>query len=162
MAETFEIRLRVHSESDLYNSFDDEQQTLSSDVIDYLFDRYQEKDLKDSLTVHIVSDDPVDVDRFRAAFQNYLDAQKKALKKERNKNIVKQAWMFGIGIVFIAIGIYSADRLSAVAGEIISTIGAFATWEAASIWIVENPRNRLSRKWLDILSKTKIKCSIAA
>ena len=160
MAETFEINLRIHSEDELYNPFDEEHQTISSDVIDYLYSRYQEKDLRDKLTVHIISDDPIDVDNLQAAFRGYLNSLQKTLAKERRKNAVKQIWMFGIGVLFIGSGLIMSDRLPALSGEIISTIGAFSMWEAASIWIVENPKNRISRRWLDIISKTEILCDI--
>ena len=158
MIEVFEIKLRIQNESELYNPLDEERQTISSDVIDYLYSRYPEKDLFDKLTIHIVSDDPIDIDNFHSAFLRYLESLRKTLANERRKNAVKQLWMFGIGIVFVGFSLIMADRLPALYGEIISTIGAFAMWEAASIWIVENPKNRLSRKWLDIISKTEIIC----
>ena len=160
MAETFEINLRIHSEDELYNSFDEDHQTISSDIIDYLYSRYQEKELHEKLTVHIISDVPIDIDNLKAAFRFYLDSQRKTLAKERRKNTIKQLWMFGIGVLFIGLGIYASGRLPALPGEIISTIGAFSMWEAASIWIVENPKNRVSRRWLDIISKTEILCDI--
>ena len=158
MTETFEIKLRVHSESELYDPFDEDQQTVSSDVIDYLYSRYQEKDLRDKLKVHIISDDPIDVDKLRAAFRCYLDTQRKKLAKERRKNAIKQTWMFGIGVLFIGAGLIVSEKLPALPGEIISTIGAFSMWEAASIWIIENPKNRISRRWLNMISKTEIQC----
>ena len=85
MTETFEIKLSIHSESELYNSFDEDHQTISSDVIDYLYSRYQEKDLRDKLKVHIISDDSIDVEKLQAAFRCYLDSQRKTLAKERRK-----------------------------------------------------------------------------
>lgn len=158
MAETFEIKLTIQTEEELYNSFDEERRTLSADVIDYLDQKYQEKELGDSLTVRITSAEPIDEENLRAAFRDYLDTQRLKLKKEQRRNSVKQLWMFAIGVFFIALGLVFADRLPALTGEIISTVGAFSMWEAASIWIVENPGNRLRRKWLDLLSHTKIIC----
>ena len=158
MAETFEIKLRIHSENELYNSLDEDHQTISSDVIDYLYSRYQEKDLCDKLKLHIVSDDSIDVDNVRDAFRCYLDLQRKTLAKERRLNAIKQIWMFGIGVLFIGFRLIASDRLPALSGEIISTIGAFSMWEATSIWIVENPKNRISRGWLNMISKTQILC----
>lgn len=43
MTETFKIKLRIHSENELYNPFDEDHKTLSSDVIDYIYERYKEK-----------------------------------------------------------------------------------------------------------------------
>ena len=158
MSEIFEIKLRIQSESELYNPFDEERQTISSDVIDYLYSRYQEKDLLEKMTIHILSDDPIDVDNLYSAFRSSLDLQRKALANERRENAVKQLWMFGIGVLFIGIGLITADRLPSLSGEIISTIGAFSMWEAANIWIVQNPKNRMYRRLLDLISKTEIRC----
>ena len=68
--------------------------------------------------------------------------------------------MFGIGVLFIGVGLLLADRLPALTGEIISTIGAFSMWEAAGIWIVENPGNRIKQRWIELLLKTEFKYSI--
>lgn len=72
--------------------------------------------------------------------------------------MLKQFWMFGIGVLFIAFGLYTSDKLPALIGEIISTIGAFAMWETASIWIVENPENRIKQRWIKLITQTEITC----
>ena len=66
--------------------------------------------------------------------------------------------MFGIGVLFIAFGLYASDMLPALTGEIISMIGAFSMWEAASIWIVENPENRIKQRWIKLIAQTEITC----
>ncbi len=38
MTEIFKIKLRIHSEDELYNPFDEDNKTLSSDVTDYLYE----------------------------------------------------------------------------------------------------------------------------
>ena len=139
MTETFKIKLRIHSENELYNPFDEDNKTLSSDVTDYLYERYKEKRLRDKLEVHITSDENIDIEKLRSAFLGYCDSMRIHLSKEKKGNMIKQFWMFGIGVLFIAFGLYASDKLPALTGEIISTIGAFSMWEAASIWIVENP-----------------------
>lgn len=158
MTETFKIKLRIHSEDELYNSFDEDNQTLSSDVTDYLYERYKEKGLRDKLEIHITSDENIDIEKLRSAFLGYCDSQRNQLLKEKKGNMIKQLWMFGIGVLFIAFGLYASDKLPALTGEIISTIGAFSMWEAASIWIVENPENRIKQRWIKLIAQTEITC----
>ena len=158
MTETFKIKLRIHSEDELYNPFDEDNRTLSSDVADYLYERYKEKGLKEKLEIHITSDEDIDIEKLRSAFFSYCDSQRMQLLKEKNRNMIKQAWMFGIGVLFIAFGLYASDRLPALTGEIISTIGAFSMWEAASIWIVQNPENRIRQRWIKLITQTEITC----
>lgn len=156
MAEKIEIRLRIHDEDELYSPFDEERLTISDDVVDYIFRRYKEKKFGEKMIIRIVSDEDVDIDNIKKAFGKYLDVERLQLQKEKKTNTVKQLWMFGVGVLFIAVGLYAASVLPALLGEIISTIGAFAMWEAASIWIVENPRNRVKRKWIDSLTQTEL------
>ena len=46
--------------------------------------------------------------------------------------------------------------IGSVPVELISIVGSFAVWEAANIWIVENPRNRLAKRTLKKLNSTRI------
>lgn len=131
---------------------------MSADVTDYLFNRYQEKGVRYKLRVRVTSDEQIDTERLRSAFRRYFDSEQVKLKNEKRRNTLKQIWMFALGVLFIGLGLYAADKLPALPGEIISTIGAFSMWEAASIWIVENPGNRLRRRWIDTASQTEIVC----
>lgn len=160
MADSFEIKVRIHDESELYNSFDEERQVLSTDVMDYIYYQYQKKGLGEKLVIHIVSDSPIIEKNFHAAFKSCFAFQQEQLKRTKRKNLIKQLWMFGIGVLFIGVGLLLADRLPALTGEIISTIGAFSMWEAAGIWIVENPGNRIKQRWIELLLKTEFKYSI--
>lgn len=53
-------------------------------------------------------------------------------------------------------GILLDGVFGSVPVELISIVGSFAVWEAANIWIVENPRTRLAKKTLKKLNSTKI------
>lgn len=99
----------------------------------------------------------IDTEQLKKAFEKYIDSLKAQLVREKKANTIKQLWMFSIGVVFIAGGLFFADRLPALTGEIISTIGAFSMWEAAGIWIVENPKIRLRKRYIEQLSATEIK-----
>ena len=156
MTEAFEIRLRIHDEAELYSPFDEERLIISDDIVDYIFRRYKEKKFGEKMIIHIVSDEDIDMGKLKKAFGEYLDVERLQLTKEKKSNTVKQLWMFGVGVLFIAVGLYAASILPALLGEIISTIGAFAMWEAASIWIVQNPSNRIKRKWIDSLTRTEV------
>ena len=158
MADIFRVKLRIHSENELYNPFDEDNKTLSSDVADYLYDRYKDKGLLDKLEIHVISDENIDIEKLRSAFFSYCESQRIHYLKEKKRNMLKQFWMFGIGVLFIAFGLYTSDKLPALIGEIISTIGAFAMWETASIWIVENPENRIKQRWIKLITQTEITC----
>ena len=156
VAEQSEIQIKISDESELYCSFDPERLTLSDDVIDYIFTRYKEKSIKNRLVITIVSDKPVDMENLKKAFRKYLNDQSFILKREKRTNMIKQLWMFGIGALFVIFGLAASSHISLLTSEIVSTIGAFSLWEAASIWIVENPYNRIKQKWIRLISDTEL------
>lgn len=157
MEDIFEINIRIKDEQELYNPFDKTNETLSQDIVDYVSERRKDKKFGEALVICIESELDIDTEQLKKAFEKYIDSLKAQLVREKKANTIKQLWMFSIGVVFIAGGLFFADRLPALTGEIISTIGAFSMWEAAGIWIVENPKIRLRKRYIEQLSATEIK-----
>ena len=140
------INLTVENDRDLYNRFDPGSDHLSEDVKFYITERLKDRDPGDKMEICVVSESPVDQDRIVRAFYKWADDEERAIKKEFRKNMVEQLWMFAIGVLFIAVSLILEKRIPVVWFTVLSTIGAFSIWEAASIWIVRNPALRLNRK----------------
>lgn len=151
-----EINLRIHDEKELYDPFDESCRTLNSDVSDYLAGQYGRKEAGDEILLKIKCDGAVNFERVRGAFQELIREQELRNANQKRLNMVKQIWLFSIGVVFVAAGILLDSVLGSVPVELISIVGSFAVWEAANIWIVENPRTRLARRTLKKLNATKI------
>ncbi len=64
--------------------------------------------------------------------------------------------MFLIGIIFIMLWIFIGASIEAVGAEVLSIIGSFAIWEAANIWIVDNPEIDLEIKRLKRVEQAEI------
>ena len=156
LEDRFEINIRIRDEKELYNPFDKTNGTLSQDVVDYISDRIKDRKIGEAIFICIESEQDIDTEVMKKAFTGYIDLLKAQLVREKRTNMIKQLWMFCIGTLFIAAGLFFADRLPALTGEIISTIGAFSMWEAAGVWIVENPKTRLKKRYIDKLSKTEL------
>ncbi len=152
----YEINLKIHDERDLYSPYDESCLTLNDDVADYLAKQYTKKEIGDEIILKIACDGPVTYERVRDAFRELIREQEIRNSNQRRLNRVKQIWLFAIGIVFVAAAILLDGLFSAVPVEIISIIGSFAVWEAANIWIVENPRTRLGKRTIKKLNATKI------
>ncbi|MBQ3380067.1 MAG: hypothetical protein IJG50_09460 [Clostridia bacterium] len=152
----FEIKLRIRSEDELYNRFDEDRLVLSDDVISYITDRFEEKHFGDGLALRIISDTPVNKDAVTAAFARNIQIMQQKKKKEYKRNIAKQLKFLVVGVIFLAAGILLAISLNKILLAVISTIGSFAIWEAASIWIVKNPQKRLESMLLSRLSETEL------
>lgn len=54
------IDIKVEKEADLYNTFDPNGIVLSDELIDYIIDRYSEKDFKERPVLHIICDTQID------------------------------------------------------------------------------------------------------
>lgn len=152
----YEISLTIRDEKELYNPFDDTCKTLSSDVSDYLSEQYGKKEVGDEIVLKIKCGGQVDFERVRRAFQELIREQELHNTNQKRLNLIKQLWLFCIGVVFVAAGILLDGVLGSVPVELISIVGSFAVWEAANIWIVENPRTQIAKRMLKKLNATKI------
>ena len=156
----YEVKIKVDSESELYNPLDPEQESINGDVIDYIFEKCREKENRDKLQIHIICQNEVSVEKVKNAFSHYFKSQNAVLRKEKKRNNIKQLWMFMIGVIGISLSLVLNGHVPGLLSEIVSTVGAFSLWEAASIWIVENPAIRLRKARLRMLSNSEVFVSV--
>ncbi len=154
-----EIRLRIEREEDLFCRFDESGRTLNPEVADYLADKYEnidKKDPREEIRLVVVCPETIDYERMKAAFGELIAGRETRVRATKRRNRVKQAWLFAVGLVLVAAAILLDGALPPVPVELISIVGSFAVWEAANIWIVENPRTRLAARVIERLKMTKI------
>ena len=60
--------------------------------------------------------------------------------------------MFAIGIIFTVLSVVLEQNENIVSLTVLSAIGGFAMWDAAQVWISENPVIKLKKKILQQLS----------
>ena len=154
--DTYEIKIHVNDESELYNSFDETKSTLNESLLSYLQDRYTEKEFGKSVVL-IFSGKGIDEKNLKAALRHYVEAELERIKRNGKLNLIKQLRLFLIGLVFVAAGIILGKYLNSIPVEILSIVGSFAVWEAANIWIVENPTLRLQKRLNEKLLKAEIR-----
>lgn len=140
------IKLKIKDEEDLYDPFAYEEELLSDDVKSYVIERLAKRDLGERAEIHIISPAPLNQGRIKRAFYTWIDEEEEAIKREFRRNMVQQLWLFAIGVAFIALSLLVESKVSVVWFTVLSTIGAFSMWEAASIWILQNPMLRLRRR----------------
>lgn len=150
------IRIRIDREQDLYCPYDPEGLTLSNDVLNYLCDRYNEKDPHETPGIVIEATCPIDQVRVNRSMQHTLQRSIENNLRERRFATMRQVRLFLIGLATIAIGIALHNILDAVEAELISVVGSFAIWEAAAIWLEEKPSLRLKRRHIRQIEDTTI------
>ena len=152
--DTRDIFLRIEDEQNLYDPYDPFGSTINSSVSKYLMEKVLEKKSKDPVMLHIISNQPVDEDRVRDRIEQWFESEREAQKKQRRINGTKQLWFFLIGTLFIALSIILEMKIGVLWYTVLSTIGAFSMWEAASIWIIDNPVLLARKKIFKNLSNT--------
>ena len=98
----------------------------------------------------------IDEEKIKKAFSKYINDKIEYNERKKRFNRVKQIRLFIIGIIFIGLSILIGAILESILYTIISTIGSFAIWEAANIWIVENMESKIEKGLLQNLLQTKI------
>ncbi len=151
-----DIIIRANCESDLYNHYSGNPE-LSTDLREYIELKQRRISQHQDMRIIIVTKQPVDEERMKQAFADWNDEEWQLLKREARTNITRQLWMFFLGAIFIAVSISLEKFVDKVAFTILSTIGAFAMWEMAGVWIIQNPRLRQRRR---MLRQLRDRCTI--
>ena len=140
-----DITLNVIDEERLYNSFDPQRNLLNDEVKTYLMGGVQIEGRMDGVSLEVRSTTPIDEARFSAGIRRWVEDEERSIRVARRRNTIQQVWMFGLGALFIALSLLFQPMVNVVWFTVLSTIGAFSMWEAASIWIVQNPKLRLRK-----------------
>lgn len=139
-----EIYINVESENDIYSTFGGPGD-LSTEFVDYVIGKLKDSEKLDPVQLIFQSREPMDEQRVRDSISMWVKNEKHELKREEHASKLRQIWMLVIGVVFVALSIAVELIVSEFSFTILSTIGAFALWEAANLWIVETPQLRIRR-----------------
>lgn len=154
------IQLRIHDESELYNSFDPSCTRISDEVYEYLKSFCTEFEPKAHShgpeTIQVISDGPVDAERLKSAIRNAVKKDQAEFDRQLAFNH-KQAmggYLFGIGLSALGIGL--SILLDQVLLAIISFMGTQTFTDAFTIHTRLNPEIRRLKKMLDPFAKAEL------
>ena len=139
----YDVRVSVEHEEDLYNRLDPSGTLLSDEVKSYIFDSVQQKSFREQVEITFISPQEIDRDRLEAALERWADDEMSVIRSERHRNLIKELRLLMLGVAFIALSFAVQQLVDSVVYTLLSTIGVFSIWEAANIWIVENPHLKL-------------------
>ncbi len=142
----YEIKLKIHDESDLYTPLDPDKELLSEDITSYFQRKYIEKASPlEKTIIHIFSEVPLNEERVRKSIKSYTKNELAILAKKKKRSLVKEVWLFILGIIFIALWLFLESVTESIAATVVCIVGWFAVWEAANIWLVESPEMRVEQ-----------------
>ena len=153
------VKLQIENESDLYNSFDPDEITFTEEVRSYILRQLDKADVDREISFQVLCSRPVSEEKLKKAVDAWIREAKEDLHEKNRENMIHQLWMFGIGVLFLYLSIVLQEKVSVVWFTVLSTIGSLAIWEAASIWIIENPKSLKEKKNIEKLEKN-VKISV--
>ena len=154
------MKVKIDDEHELYNSFDQFDETLSEDLISYINNKEEISSIKEKEIIEIISTKEIDENKFKKAFEKYCDEQLIVINRQQKINRTKQIGMLMVGIVFIIFSILLADKINIIILEIISTIGSFSIWESANSWLLQSKAIKFNKLKALKLKNSEIKFEI--
>ena len=108
------MKIKIHNESELYNTFDKFNETLSEDLISYINNKAEIFSLRNNDAIEIISSKKIDENKFNNAFQNYCDEQLLLINRRQKLNGTKEIWLLLVGILFIIFSITLTDKINII------------------------------------------------
>jgi len=146
------IQLRIHNESELYNPFDPSQTRISNSVYEYLksFCLEGRRKAPQHDTLQIISDGPVDADRFKQALMEAVRKDREAFNGQISRNRQSAIHCCVIGIVFSVAGVTLSILLDQVLLAIISFLGTSSVNDAFRLFTRVIPDFKKLKSQLDL------------
>ena len=138
------IYINVESESDIYSTFGGPGD-LNGEFVDYVIGKLKESEILEPVQLVFQSQEPMNEQRVRDSLSMWIKKERHELQREERANKLRQLWLLIIGVAFVAVSIAVEVLVSEFSFTVLSTIGAFALWEVANGWILENPQLRIRR-----------------
>ncbi len=154
------MKVKINDEHELYNSFDQFDETLSEDLVSYINSKEEIASIKEKGVIEIISEKKIDENKFKKAFEKYCDEQLIIINRQQKINRTKQIGMLIVGILFIIFSILLADKINIIILEIISTIGSFSIWESANSWLLQSKAIKFNKLKAIKLKNSEIKFEI--
>ena len=143
------IQLRIHDESDLYDSFDPSQTRINEKVYHYLKSFCTAAEYKKHFhdTLQIITGSPVDSDRFKAALQSAVKKDRDEFDNQLSINNKRAIWAYIVGVLLSAAGVAFSLITDQVLLAIISFFGTRTISDGIAIHTKINPDiKRLKRR----------------
>ena len=152
------IQMLINNESDLYNPYDPSRTKINEEVYHYLktFCSPLEASKHANDTLQIITDDPIDTDRFQRVLHDAVKRDIAEFDRQIARNSRRVIWEGIIGVLFVALGITLAAYLDELLLTVISLFGTMGIRDAITINTTLNHDLKNLKKLLDPISDIKL------
>ena len=145
------VTLQVDNEQNLYNSLSPEPE-FTIGVIAYVKSRIIGKDVLGDVRITVVSEKPIDEEKFRIAAGNWVQRERELLQQENKRLSFIQALMLGLSVLFLLVHVMLESVLGDMPYDFFATIGTFCMGQTVAILVTEIPKNRIKKSFLRLIA----------
>ena len=152
------IQLRIKDESDLYNPYDPSQTKIRDGVYHSLKSFCTELEFQKHMhdTLQVITDEPIDEDRFRAALHAAVSEDLNEFDRQITSNKRRAIWEYIVGFGLSILGVALSVFMDQILLAIISFLGTMAISNAITIQTTINHDLKQLKKLLDPFRDLKI------
>lgn len=152
------IQLRIKEESDLYNPYDPCKTKVNEGVYRYLKSYCSDTEVSEHTfdTLQIITDSPIDVDRFQKTLQDAVNRDLAEFDRQIDMNDKRVIWEIIVGVVFIALSIMLTIYLDKLLLTIVSVFGTMAVRDAIQLKTTINHNIKHLKRQLDPIGDIKL------
>ena len=147
------VKLMVDDEEALYAGFSPEDE-FDESVKAYVRSKVADKGRHQGINMTVVSEKPLDENRFRTAVSNWVRDERSLFKRTEKETLIALFGSLAFGSAMIVLSVILGQQYTGLEYSLIPIMGSLALAKAADIMIVTLPINSANKKLLGEMENT--------
>ena len=139
------VRLVVDDEQKLYTPFSPDDE-FSEPVKAYIRSKITGKDDHQSISLTVMSRDPINEGRFRSAVSNWIRAEKALFRKTGKELVRNMVGLLIVGSILIILSLTLEKQVEVLKYSLLPILASLSLSDAAAIMVFQLPANTKSLK----------------
>lgn len=149
------IKLVVNDEQSLYTPFSPEDE-FNESVKSYIRSKLTDGRYSNGISMTVISREPMNEDRFRAAVSNWIRDEKVSFEKRAKEARIALIGGLILGSILLLASIFIEKRVDVLKYSLLPIMGSLALGRAASILIIDVPTIRVERWFFKEIEKNSL------
>ena len=154
-AEQKNIRLVVDDEQKLYSPFSPEDE-FSEAVKAYIRSKITGKDDRQGISLTVMSQEPINEGRFRAAVANWIRDEKAMFRKTEKDLMRTMVGLLIVGSILIILSLTLEKQVEVLKYSLLPILASLSLSSAASIMVFQLPGNAKNKKMLNEMEENSM------
>ena len=150
-----DIKLVVNDEEDLYNHFSPEDE-FDESVKSYIRSKITDTIKTKSISLTVISHDPIDEDRFHKAVADWINDEKAAFKINERSTLLTLLGSLVFGSIMLLLCLSLEKTIDVLQYSLMPIMGSLALGKAASILVEDLPIIKAQRWVIGEIEKSNV------